>query len=74
MMDTLTVKDKDLRVLFFWRLPGTGVRCRSRNLIYKNRKVASSQARAIYKKASRSQARKLALYIKAGRKLASEHL
>jgi len=47
MTGTLTVKQKDLRVLFYERLPGTGVRCRSRNLIYKNRKVASSQARML---------------------------
>ena len=59
MMDTLTVKDKGPRALFFWRSPGTGAPLQPLN----NNKIIRSQARKLasshYKKASRSQARKL---------------
>lgn len=58
-MDTLTVKDKDLRVLFLWA-PSWN-RCPLQPL--DNNKIIRSQARKLacshYKKISRSQARTL---------------
>lgn len=59
MTDTLTVKDKGPRALFFGRSPGTGAPLQPLN----NNKIIRSQARKLaclhYIKTSSSQARKL---------------
>jgi hypothetical protein len=59
MTDTLTVKDKGLRALFYGRVPGTGARCDHHIIIKLIRSQARKLASSHYKKPSRSQARKL---------------